>query len=177
MPFCLANSPSVFQSLVNDIFRDILDRWVVVYIDDILIYSNSVHEHIRHVRSVLQRLIQYQLYAKAEKCEFHQTKTAFLGYVISQEGVAMDDQKVRAVVDWPQPCTVKELQHFLCFANFYRRFIKNLSTVAAPLTSMTRRNASVLTWSHVKPSKNSSTASHQRPFSIILILAWLSLWR
>ncbi len=147
MAFGLANSPSVFQSFVNDIFRDMLDRWVVVYIDDILIYSNSFDEHIHHVRSVLQRLTQYQLYAKAEKCEFHQTKTSFLGYVISQEGVAMDDNKVRAVVDWPQPHTVKELQRFLGFANFYRRFIKNFSSVAAPLTAMTRRNASLLTWS------------------------------
>ncbi len=109
MPFRLANSPSIFQSFVNEIFRDMLDHWVVVYIDDIVIYSNSFDEHIHHVRSVLQSLIQHQLHAKAEKCESHQTKTSFLGYVISQEGVA--------VVDWPQPSTVKELQRFLGLAN------------------------------------------------------------
>lgn len=123
-----------------------LDRWVVVYIDDILVYSDTMEEHVQHVRAVLYRLIQHQLYAKAEKCEFHRTKTSFLGYVISQEGVAMDDQKVRAVVEWPQPKTVKELQCFLGFANFYRQFIRNFSTVAAPLTSMTRRNSNSLTW-------------------------------
>ncbi len=146
MPFGLSNSPSVFQSFINDVFRDMLDQWVIVYIDDILIYSNSLKEHLQHVRSVLKCLIQYQLYAKAEKCEFHQTSTSFLGYIISQEGVAMDENKVRAVLEWPQPHTVKELQRFLGFANFYRRFIRNFSAVAAPLTAMTKRSTSRLSW-------------------------------
>lgn len=123
-----------------------LDRWVVVYIDDILVYSNSMEEHIQHLRAVLRRLIQHQLYTKSEKSEFHQTKTSFLGYVVSQEGVAMDDQKVRAVLNWPRPQSLKELQRFLGFANFYRRFIRNFSIVAPPLTSMTRRNSASLTW-------------------------------
>ncbi len=141
MPFGLANSPSVFQSFMNDIFRDMLDRWVIVYIDDILIYSNTREEHIHHVRSVLKRLMQYQLYAKAEKCEFHQTSISFLGYIISQEGVAMDERKVEAVLKWPKPQTVKELQRFLGFANFYRRFIRDFSKIAAPLTAMTKRHS------------------------------------
>ncbi len=118
MPFGLSNSP-----FMNNVFLDMLDRWVIVYIHDILIYSNTLEELIRHVKSVLKRLMQYQLYAKAEKCEFHQTSTSFLGYVISQEGVAMDARKFKAVLEWPQPQTVKELQRFLGFANFYRRFI------------------------------------------------------
>ncbi len=147
MPFGLANSPSVFQSFMNDIFRDMLDRWVIVYIDDILIYSNTLEEHISHVRSVLKCLLQYQLYAKAEKCEFHQTSTSFLGYIISQKGVAMDDRKVKAVLEWPQPQTIKELQRFLGFANFYRRFIRDFSAIASPLTTMTKRHAARLTWS------------------------------
>ncbi|KAI2647117.1 Transposon Tf2-6 polyprotein [Labeo rohita] len=109
MPFGLANSPSVFQSFINDVFRDILDRWVVVYIDDILIYSGSLQEHILHVRAVLQRLIKHQLYAKAEKYEFHQMSISFLGYIISHKGVSMDEAKVRAVTEWPQPQTLKEL--------------------------------------------------------------------
>lgn len=96
---------------------------------------------------MLQRLIHHKLYAKAEKCEFHRTSTAFLGYVISQEGVAMDDSKVRAVLKWPQPRILKELQRFLGFANFYRRFIRNFSGVAAPLTSMTKRHSMRLSWS------------------------------
>ncbi len=147
MPFGLANSPSVFQSFMNDTFWDMLDKWVIIYIDDILIYSNTIKEHIQHVRAVLKRLTQHQLYAKLEKCEFHQTSTSFLGYIISQDGVAMDERKVKAVLDWPQPKTVKEIQRFLGFANFYRRFIRSFSTIAAPLTTMTKRNTSKLQWS------------------------------
>ncbi len=147
MPFGLANSPSVFQSFINDVFRDMLNRWVIVYIDDILIYSTTLKDHIKQVRAVLRRLIDHQLYAKAEKCEFHQESVSFLGYVISSGGVAMDDKKIHSVVNWLQPTTLKELQRFLGFANFYRRFIRNFSTVAAPLTSMTKRGNHRLTWS------------------------------
>lgn len=136
MPFGLSNSPSVFQAFVNEIFRDMLNLRVIVYIDDILIYSDTLEAHVRDVRVVLQRLIDNQLYAKVQKCEFHQTRIAFLGYVISAEGVIMDNSKVRAVVNWPRPSTVKELQRFLGFANFYRRFIRNFSITAAPLTSL-----------------------------------------
>ncbi|KAG1934122.1 retrotransposable element [Pimephales promelas] len=136
MPFGLANSPSVFQSFVNEIFRDMLNRNLIVYIDDILIYSETFEDHVKEVRAVLQRLIENQLYAKLPKCEFHQTQIAFLGYIISAEGVTMDGDKVQAVVDWPQPKNVKQLQRFLGFANFYRRFIRNFSVIAAPLTSM-----------------------------------------
>ncbi len=118
-----------------------------MYIDDILVFSDSFDEHIQHVRAVLRRLMQNQLYIKAEKCEFHQTQVAFLGYVISQEGVTMDEHKVKAVVNWPRPRTLKELQRFLGFAKFYRRFIRNFSSVAAPITSLTKRSTSQLSWS------------------------------
>lgn len=111
----------------------------LVYIDDILIYSDTFPDHVRQVWAVLQRLIEHQLYAKLEKCEVHQTSTSFLGYAISTEGVAMDDNKVQAVVNWPLPATIKELQRFLGFANFYRCFIRNFSLIATPLTSMLRK--------------------------------------
>ncbi len=146
MPFGLVNSPSVFQSFINDVFRDMLDHYVIVYSDDILVYSETLQEHVQHVRSVLQRLIKYQLYAKLEKCEFHTTSVAFLGYIISQEGVAMDESKVHAVLDWPLPSTIKELQRFLGFANFYRRFIRGFSSIAAPLTNMTKKGSRRLQW-------------------------------
>lgn len=146
MPFGLVNSPSVFQSFVNDIFRDMLNRTVIIYIDDILIYSDTLEEHVQHVRAVLQRLIEHQLYAKAEKCEFHTTSTTFLGYVISPEGVAMDESKVNAVLKWSVPRTLKELQRFLGFANFYRRFIRNFSSVVSPLTSMVKKGTHRLHW-------------------------------
>ncbi|KAI2667005.1 Transposon Tf2-6 polyprotein [Labeo rohita] len=147
MPFGLANSPSYFQAFVNEVFRDMLNRWVIVYIDDILIFSNTYADHVQHVRAVLQRLIQHKLYAKEEKCQFHQERVSFLGYIISPEGVAMDDTKVNAVRNWPRPKTLKELQRFLGFSNFYRRFIRHFSTVAAPLTSMVKKGDTRLSWS------------------------------
>ncbi|KAL0170928.1 hypothetical protein M9458_035524, partial [Cirrhinus mrigala] len=147
LPFGLVNSPSVFQAFINDVFHDMLGRWVIVYIDDILMYSNSFETHVNHVRAVLQRLISHQLVAKAEKCKFHQTSTMFLGYVVSPEGVAMDDCKVQAVLNWPCPSTVKEMQRFLGFANFYRRFIRDFSSIAALLTSMIKGGKVNLSWS------------------------------
>ncbi len=101
MPFRLSNSFSVFQAFINDVFRDMLNRWVIVYIDDILIYSDSYKDHIKHVRLVLQRLITHQLYAETAKYEFHQNTISFLEYVISSVGVAMDKRKVQSVVNWP----------------------------------------------------------------------------
>ncbi len=86
MPFGLVNSPSVFQAFINDVFRDMLGQWAIVYMDDILIYSDTFDSHVQHVRAVLRRLIDHQLYAKMEKCEFHQTLTSFLGYIISADG-------------------------------------------------------------------------------------------
>ncbi len=147
MPFGLSNSPSLFQAYINDVFRDMLNIGVIVYNDYILVYSDSLENHIQQVRAVLQRLIEHQLYAKMKKCEFHQTQVSFLGYIISSEGVAMDDKKVQSVLNWPQPKTVKELQCFLGFANFYRRFIRNFSTVAAQLTSLLGGGRQRLDWS------------------------------
>ncbi len=127
----------------------VLNRQVVVYIDDILIYSDTLEDHVQHVRAVLQRLIQYQLFAKIEKCDFHQTSISFLGYIISPGGVAMEEGKVKAVVEWPRPTTLKELQRFLGFANFYRRFIRGFSMVAEPLTALVRKGTSCLPWNEL----------------------------
>ncbi|KAK3523680.1 hypothetical protein QTP70_008614 [Hemibagrus guttatus] len=146
MPYRVANAPAVFQSFINEIFRDILNKYVVAYIDDILIYSKSEEEHQGHVRAVLTRLLKNQLYIKAEKCEFHVQRTAFLGYNVSYQGVEMDNSKITAVTEWPRPTTVKELQRFLGFANFYRRFIRNYSVTAAPLTSLLKGKPSRLKW-------------------------------
>ncbi|KAK3513361.1 hypothetical protein QTP70_012340 [Hemibagrus guttatus] len=113
MPFGLTNAPAVFQALINGVFHDLLGKWVIAYIDDILVYSNSPKEHVRHVREVLSRLQRHHLYVKLEKCEFHRTTVTFLGYVISRRGVEMDSVKVRSVTDWPAPTTIRELQRFL----------------------------------------------------------------
>ncbi len=137
LPFGLSNAPAVFQALVNDVLRDMLDQFIYVYLDDILIFSHSLQEHVQHVRRVLQRLLENGLYVKADKCVFHAQSVLFLGYIVSVEGMRMDPDKIQAVVDWPTPDSHKALQRFLGFANFYRRFIRSFSQLADPLTALT----------------------------------------
>ncbi|KAK3506309.1 hypothetical protein QTP70_001709 [Hemibagrus guttatus] len=146
MPYGLANAPSVFQDFMHEVLRDFLHKFVVVYIDDILIYSRSMADHQRHVAEVLHRLRDHNLFLKAEKCLFHQPTVQFLGYVIDHSGIRMDEKKVTAVRDWPTPTTVKELQRFLGFANFYRRFIRGYSSVTSPLTNLLRNKPKTLVW-------------------------------
>ncbi|KAI3370812.1 hypothetical protein L3Q82_007120 [Scortum barcoo] len=137
MPFGLTNAPAVFQALINDVLRDFLNRFVFVYLDDILIYSRNLPDHQLHVRQVLQRLLENRLFVKKEKCEFHASQVDFLGFIIKEGCVQADPAKVRAVAEWPIPTNRKLLQRFLGFANFYRRFIRNYSQEAAPLTALT----------------------------------------
>ncbi|XP_023805578.1 uncharacterized protein LOC111946457 [Oryzias latipes] len=137
MPFGLTNAPAVFQCLINDVLRDFIDRFVFVYLDDILIYSKHPDQHRNHVRQVLQRLSENQLFVKAEKCLFHSTVVPFLGYIFEAGSIRPDPAKIEAVSKWEPPTTRKKLQQFLGFANFYRRFIRNYSSIAAPLTRLT----------------------------------------
>lgn len=137
MPFGLTNAPAVFQALVNDVLRDFLNKTVYVYLDDILIFSETLEEHVHHVRQVLQRLLENKLFIKAEKCEFHKESVSFLGYIVGSGQVKPDPAKIEAVAAWAQPKNVKQLQRFLGFSNFYRRFIQNYSQIAAPLTRLT----------------------------------------
>ncbi len=118
MPFGLSNSPAVFQTLVNDVLRDVVNWFVFVYLDDILIFSQNERDHIQHVRLVLQRLLENRLFAKLEKCEFHAQSVPFLGFILSPEGIRMDPAKVEAVANWPTPDSRKAVQRFLGFANF-----------------------------------------------------------
>jgi transposase InsO family protein len=144
MPFGLANAPATFQHLMNDVFRDILDVYVTVYLDDILIFSKNVKEHEQHVKEVLRRLQENKLYGSLKKCEFEKDKVEFLGYLISKDGLEMDSAKVEAVRNWPVPKNVNDIQVFLGFANFYRRFIPHFSNVALPMTRMTRKDTPFL---------------------------------
>jgi hypothetical protein len=139
MPFGLTNAPSVFQALVNDTLRDFLDRFVVVYLDDILIFSTSLEEHISHVKKVLGRLQEAKLYAKAEKCEFHCDNIEFLGHIVTKDGLQVDPNRITAVTKWPAPTSLKELQSFLGFGNFCRRFIQNYSRLVQPLTDLLKK--------------------------------------
>jgi len=134
MHYSLTNAPASFQRFMNDVFKDLLDVCVVVYLDDILIYSENPDEHLKHVREILCRLRANSLFAKLEKCEFNVDTTNFLGFVISPDGIQMDESKVQVIKDWPTPQKVKEVQSFLGFANFYCRFIANYSDMSVPLT-------------------------------------------
>lgn len=139
MPFGLTNAPASFQHLMNDLFKDMVDDFVICYLDDILIYSPDKRTHVTHVLRVLARLLTCGLYAKAEKCEFHTTRVEFLGYVISPDGISMDTKKVQAILDWPPPHNLTETRSFLGFCNFYRRFICNYSKIVTPLTALTKK--------------------------------------
>ena len=140
MPFGLANGPAIFQQFLNEVFHDLIGINVVVYLDDILVYTRPGQDHAAIVRDVLTRLRTNHLFADLGKCEFETNQTTYLGFVISPHGITMDPQKVSAVRNWQPPKTVKGLQSFLGFANFYRRFIRNYSRIAAPLTYLTRKD-------------------------------------
>ena len=127
MPEGLTNAPAAFQRFMNDLFADLLDIYVVVYLDDILIYSENPSEHRKHVREVLRQLRAAGLYASLKKCVFDVDTVEFLGYIISPEGLSMDQSKVKAVQDWPTPRKVKDIQSFLGFANSYWQFIVEYS--------------------------------------------------
>ncbi len=147
MPYGLVNAPSVFQGFMHEVLQEYLHRFVLVYIYDILIYSRSLAEHRHHVAVVLQHLRQLHLFLKAEKCSFHQPSVQFLGYHIESSGIRMDEGKVEAIKTWPQPTTIKELQLFLGFSNFYRRFIQNYNTLTKPLTNLLCNKPKSLSWS------------------------------
>jgi transposase InsO family protein len=136
MPFGLANAPAQFQSLINAKFHDILGVFVVVYLDDFLIFSKSEEEHIAHVREVLQRLRDARLFAKLSKCQFHTRHCEFLGYVITPDGISMEPSKIETIRKWPLPDSIQAIQRFLGFANFYRRFIKHFARITRPLTDL-----------------------------------------
>jgi len=146
MPFGLTNAPATFCTLMNDIFREWLDDFVVIYINDILIYNGSLEEHAEHLRKVFQRLRENKLYAKLEKCEFGVTKVDFLRHKITQEGLKMDDHKVKAILDWEPPKSVPALRSFLGLASYYRKFIKNFVKIAAPLTNLLKKSAMTYEW-------------------------------
>lgn len=146
MPFGLMNAPGTFQAFVNDILRDYLDDFVVVYLDDILIYSETLEEHTAHVKRVLQKLEAAGISLKLEKCAFDQQEVHFLGFIIGVNGISMDPIKVAAIKDWATPKSVFDIQVFLGLANFYRRFVKNYSKIAAPLTALLKKNAKFV-WS------------------------------
>ena len=137
MPFGLTNVPAGFQHFLNTIFADLLDVFVIIYLNDILILSLNEEDHVKHVSKVLHRLWKHNLFAKGEKCVFHTDSIEYLSHIIGLGGLRMDLGKVKIIQDWPKPKKVKDIQSFLGFANFYRCYIHNYSDIVVPLTHLT----------------------------------------
>jgi len=140
MLFGLTNTPSMFMRLINHVLRTFIGKFVVVYFDDILIYSKNLNEHLDHLRNVLSVLRSEQLYANLKKCTFCMEKIVFLGYVVTAQGIEIDEEKVKAIRDWPTPKLISEVRSFHGLTSFYRRFVKDFSIIAAPLTEIVKKS-------------------------------------
>ncbi|XP_057811844.1 uncharacterized protein LOC131026086 [Salvia miltiorrhiza] len=147
VPFGLTNAPAVFMDLMNRVFHPYLDKFALVFIDDILIYSKNEEEHREHLRTVLQTLRDERLYAKFNKCEFWLKEVTFLGHIVSSEGIKVDPAKVEAVQGWKSPTTPNEIRSFLGLAGYYRRFIEGFSKIARPMTQLLRKGIKY-TWTN-----------------------------
>lgn len=146
IPYGLTNAPAAWQAFIQDVLSDLLDIVCIVYIDDILIFSKTQEEHGIHVKLVLDRLCAANLCANASKCHFDQTEVEYLGFIINSDGIKMNPKKLEMISEWPQPQKLKELQGFLGFTNFYRRFIEKYSNIIAPLTRLSRKDVPFI-WS------------------------------
>ena len=138
LPFGLTNAPATFMHLMHQTFRDHLDDFVIVFLDDILIYSKTLEEHQKHVSTIMEILRREKLYAKESKCELFKTEVEFLGHIVGRSGLRMMEDKMKAVVEWPAPTKATEVRSFLGTVGYYRKFIKNFSGIAAPLTDLTK---------------------------------------
>ncbi|KAL4347798.1 hypothetical protein GQ457_17G006860 [Hibiscus cannabinus] len=141
MPFGLTNAPATFQGLMNYVFKALLRKTVLVFFDDILVYSENWNNHLKHLREVLELLKKHQLYAKQSKCTFGATEMDYLGYNISNGQISMDKEKVKCILEWPTPTNIKELRGFLGLSGYYRRFIRDFGGTAKPLTELLKKNA------------------------------------
>jgi hypothetical protein len=146
MPFGLTNAPAYFTYLMNKVFMEYLDKFMVVFIDNILIYSKDEEEHEKHLHLVLQKLRDHQLYAKMGKCEFWLKEVSFLGHVISEGGISVDPSKIEDVLSWNTPTSVSDIRSFLGLARYYKRFIKGFSKISKPMTELLRKDKK-LEWS------------------------------
>jgi hypothetical protein len=139
MLFGLTNAPSYFMNMMNKVFMEFLDKFVIVFVDDILIYSKSNEEHEKHLRLIMEKLREHKFYAKFSKCEFWLSEIAFLSDIISKEGIVVDPSKVTSVTEWKPPKNVREIHSFLGLARYYRRFIENFSKIAKPMTELLKK--------------------------------------
>ena len=142
MSFGLTNAPAYFMYLMNSIFFEELDVFVIIFIfiDDILVYSKTKEDHVKHLRVVLQKLREHKLYAKFSKCEFWLTEVSFLGHILSHNGIFVDPSKIKDVVEWVTSTMVKEVRGFLGLVGYYHRFVPDFSKITKPLTKLTKKN-------------------------------------
>ncbi|KAL0292961.1 UNVERIFIED_CONTAM: Retrovirus-related Pol polyprotein from transposon [Sesamum calycinum] len=139
MPFGLTNAPASFSTMMNQVLHGFLDDFVVVYLDDIVVYSGTLAEHVEHLRQVLTRLCEHELYAKVSKCSFAQETISFLGHIVERGHIRMDPKKVQAIEEWRPPSDVHDLRSFLGLANYYKRFVKGYSEIAWPMTDLLKK--------------------------------------
>ena len=138
MPFGLTNTPATFQRLMNKVFARNLDKFIVVYLYDILIFSQNMDEHWEHLRWALNQLWKAKLYGQLHKCEFLKDQVDYLGFEVSLHGIQASPEKVRAIIEWPKPKSVHDVRSFLGLASYYKRFVRGFSEMARPLTALTR---------------------------------------
>ena len=156
MSFGLTNAPATFQRLMNEVFREHLGKFVLIYLDDIMIHSNGTGEHLKHLELILQKLREHGLYAKFSKCFFGLKEIPWLGHIISKDGVRPDPAKTKIIAEWLRPTTVKEVQSFLDFANWFRQYMQGYSQRTFPLTQLTRKNKSGNGQTNVNKHSNGS---------------------
>ena len=139
LPFGLTNAPAIFQQTMNHIFGDKIGKSVLVYLDDILVFSKNATEHLQHLREVLGVLRKHKFYCRLPKCHFNQQEISYLGHLVSEEGIRPDPKGVEKVKSWLEPQCVKHVQQFLGFSNYFQKFIQGCSKLAMPLTNLTKK--------------------------------------